>query len=202
MDSKIANPAPLGLFAFASTTWLLSLINAGLADGKGLVLVLAMALTFGGTVQAIAGILAFVRGNTFPGVAFLAYGAFWLSLVTYVKFFGGGAGPFIGWYLFVWGVFSFYMWIAAFRHNTALQLTFLALWITFMLLAIGDGFGIALSTTAGGYLGLVTAALAAYLSAAEIINGDYGRTVLPVGPYVPAAVPARGEAGVKPRMAS
>ena len=93
MESKIANPAPLGLFAFASTTWLLSLINAGLADGKGLVLVLAMALVFGGTVQAIAGILAFLRGNTFPGVAFLAYGAFWISLATYVKFFGGGAGP-------------------------------------------------------------------------------------------------------------
>ena len=149
MESKIANPAPLGLFAFASTTWLLSLINAGLADGKGLVLVLAMALVFGGTVQAIAGILAFVRGNTFPGVAFMAYGAFWISLVTYVKFFGGGAGPFIGWYLFVWGVFSFYMWIAAFRHNTALQLTFLALWITFMLLAIGDGFGVPLVHNGG-----------------------------------------------------
>lgn len=201
MDAKIGNPAPLGLIAFASTTWLLSLINAGLADGKGLVLVLAMALVFGGAVQAIAGIIAFMRGNTFPGVAFLAYGAFWISLATYIKFLGGGAGSFIGWYLFVWGVFSFYMWIATFRHNTALQLVFLALWITFMLLAIGDGFGIPLSTTAGGYLGLVTAALAAYLSAAEIINGDYGRTVLPVGPY--EATPARPTVvGAASRLAS
>ena len=53
-----------------------------------------------------------------------------------------------------------------------------------MLLAIGDWFAIPLSHMAGGYLGLVCAALAAYLSAAEIINGDFGRTVLPVGPYV------------------
>ena len=184
MDTKLGNPAPLGLFAFASTTWLLSLLNAGLADGKGIVMVLSMALVFGGTVQAIAGIIAFMRGNTFPGVAFLAYGAFWISFATYAKILGGGApAPFIGWYLFVWGVFSFYMWIATFRHNTALQLMFLALWITFLLLAIGDGFEVAMIKMAGGYLGLVTAALAAYLSAAEIINGDYGRTVLPIGPY-------------------
>jgi succinate-acetate transporter protein len=202
LENKLGNPAPLGLFAFASTTWLLSLVNAGIADGKGLVLVLAMALVFGGTVQAIAGIIAFMRGNTFPGVAFLAYGAFWISLVTYAKFFGGGAGPFIGWYLFVWGVFSFYMWIASFRHNTALQLTFLALWITFLLLVIGDGFGVPQSTVAGGYLGLVTAALAAYVSAAEIINGDYGRTVLPIGPYVAAKASTRTEAGAKPQLAS
>ncbi len=185
MDGKIGNPAPLGLFAFASTTWLLSLINAGLYEEKSLVVVLSMALVFGGTVQAIAGILCFLRGNTFPGVAFMAYGAFWISLVVFAKFFGGGApASFVGWYLFLWGVFSFYMWIATFRHNTALQVTFLTLWVTFLLLAIGDWFGIALSHTAGGYLGLVCAALATYLSAAEIINGDFGRTVLPVGPYV------------------
>jgi succinate-acetate transporter protein len=185
MDGKIGNPAPLGLFAFASTTWLLSLVNAGLYEEKSLVVVLSMALVFGGTVQAIAGILCFLRGNTFPGVAFMAYGAFWISLVVFAKFFGGGApASFVGWYLFVWGVFSFYMWIATFRHNTALQLTFLTLWVTFLLLAVGDWFGVPLSHTAGGYLGLVCASLAAYLSAAEIINGDFGRTVLPVGPYV------------------
>jgi succinate-acetate transporter protein len=62
-------------------------------------------------------------------------------------------------------------------------LVFLTLWVTFLLLAIGDWFGLGVSHTAGGYLGLVCALLAAYLSAAEVINGDYGRTVLPNGPY-------------------
>ncbi len=191
MENKIANPAPLGLFAFASTTWLLSLINAGLADGKGLVLVLAMALVFGGTVQAIAGILAFLRGNTFPGVAFLAYGAFWISLATYVKFFGGGAGPFIGWYLFVWGVFSFYMWIAAFRHNTALQLTFLALWITFFLLAIGDGFGIPLSTT----FGRLPRARDGGSGGLSLRGGDHQRRLWPDDPSDRAVRPGRPDPG-------
>jgi succinate-acetate transporter protein len=34
---------------------------------------------------------------------------------------------------------------------------------------------------AGGYMGLVTAALAFYLSAADVINEVHGRIVLPVG---------------------
>jgi succinate-acetate transporter protein len=78
------------------------------------------------------------------------------------------------------------MWIASFRHSTALQLVFLTLWITFFLLAAGDLFGMVALHKAGGYLGLVCAGLAAYLSAAEIINADYGRTVLPTGAKLPA----------------
>ncbi len=62
----------------------------------------------------------------------MSYGAFWLSFVAYVQTFGGGAPPpFVGWYLCIWGVFTFYMWIASFLYNTALQLVFLTLWITF-----------------------------------------------------------------------
>jgi succinate-acetate transporter protein len=73
------------------------------------------------------------------------------------------------------------MWIASFRHSTALQLIFLTLWVTFGLLAAGDLVASTVLHRAGGYLGLICAALAAYLSAAEVINLDYGRTVLPVG---------------------
>src|SRR5215469_16814619 len=155
-NNRVANPAPLGLIGFAATTWLLSLINAGLFGQEGMPLVLGMALAFGGGAQVLAGILSYVRGNTFATVAFLSYGSFWLSFVAYVHEFGGSAPPaFVGWYLLVWGVFTFYMWIASFRHNTALQLVFLTLWITFFLLAAGDLFGAATMHTLGGYLGLV-----------------------------------------------
>jgi hypothetical protein len=182
METKYANPAPLGLIGFAATTWLLSMVNAGLFDKTSMPLVLAMALAFGGGAQMLAGLLCYFRGNTFATVAFLSYGAFWLSFVAYVQVFGGAApGSFVGWYLFVWGVFTFYMWIASFRHNTALQLVFLTLWITFFLLAGGDWFGIHALHTLGGYTGLVCAGIAAYLSAAEVINGDYGRVILPIG---------------------
>jgi len=182
MESKYANPAPLGLIGFAATTWLLSMINAGWFDSEALPLVLAMAIAFGGGAQMLAGILSYVRGNTFATVAFLSYGAFWLSFAAYVRSGSSAPPTFVGWYLFVWGVFTFYMWIASFRHNTALQLVFLTLWITFFLLAIGDWFGLGTAHVLGGYMGLLCAILAAYLSAAEVINGDYGRTVLPIGP--------------------
>jgi hypothetical protein len=188
MDSRFANPAPLGLIAFASTTWLLSLINAGIIGKEGLPVVFGMALAFGGGAQVLAGLLSFIRGNTFATVAFIGYGSFWLSFVAYAHEFGGSAPPaFVGWYLMVWGVFTLYMWVASFRHSTALQLIFLTLWITFFLLAAGDLFGSAMAHRLGGYLGLVCAALAAYLSAAEVINADYGRTLLPVGVRVQPA---------------
>ncbi len=186
MEHKFANPAPLGLMGFAATTWLLSMINAGWFGKESMPLVLAMGLAFGGGAQMLAGLLSYFRGNTFATVAFLSYGAFWLSFVAYLHTFGGGAPPpFVGWYLFVWGVFTFYMWIASFRHSTALQLIFLTLWITFLLLAAGDWSGAPAVHALGGYMGLVCACLAAYLSAAEVINADYGRIVLPIGARAP-----------------
>lgn len=184
MERKFGNAIPLGLFGFASTTWLLSMINAHWASGAGLGLVLAMALVYGGTAQALAGILSYINGNSFATVAFLSYGAFWWSFAVFIKFFiGKTPDPFVGWYLFVWGVFTFYMWIASFRHNMALQLVFLTLWITFLLLAVGAWFGLGGISIAGGYFGLVCALFAAYLSAAEMINGDYKREVLPIGVF-------------------
>jgi succinate-acetate transporter protein len=162
MQIKFPNPAPLGLAGFALTTWLLSMINAGWFSADSMGLVLGCALAYGGTAQAIAGVMELPRGNTF------------------------GATAFVGWYLFLWGVFTFYMWLATFRSPRALQFIFLGMWITFFLLAAGDWTGSILLHTAGGYCGLVTAILAFYLSAAQMLNETYGRVVLPVGEWQPA----------------
>jgi len=180
--NTLANPAPLGLAAFALTTWLLSMINAGWFSADSMGLVLACALAYGGSAQAIAGIMELPRGNSFGATAFLSYGAFWWSFALFVLFLHGQVpAAFVGWYLFLWGVFTFYMWLATFRSPRALQFIFLALWITFALLALGEWTGLSLMRMAGGYMGLVTAALAFYLSAAEVINEVHGRVVLPVG---------------------
>ncbi len=179
---KLANPAPLGLFGFALTTWLLSLVNAGYLPGTSVPIVLAMAFAFGGTAQFFAGLMEMAKGNTFGFVAFCSYGAFWWSFALFAKFFGAGVpGAAVGWYLIVWGVFTFVMWIGTFALNRALFLIFLALWPTFFLLGLAPITGIAELTTLGGYGGLITALLAAYLGAADIINETHGKTVLPVG---------------------
>lgn len=177
-----ANPAPLGLVAFGITTWLLSMINAGWYPATNMGMVLAMAFAFGGTAQMVAAVMEYVNGNTFGTTAFFAYGAFWWSFALFVHGLGAGvSGAFIGWYLFAWGIFTFYMWIATFKSDRALYLVFLALWITFVLLALGAwGLG-SFWTTIGGYCGLLTAIFAVYTSAAGVINSSLGRVVLPTG---------------------
>lgn len=183
---KFSNPAPLGLAGFALTTWLLSMINAGWFSGDAMNMVLAVALAYGGTAQMIAGVMELPRGNTFGATAFVSYGAFWWSFALFVLFLHDKVpAAFVGWYLFLWGVFTLYMWVGTWRAARALQLIFLALWITFFLLAAGEWSGMAALHVAGGYAGLLTAALAFYLSAAEVINEAHQRTLLPIG--APAA---------------
>ena len=187
---KLANPAPLGLFGFALTTWLLSMVNAGYLPATSVPLVIAMAFAFGGTAQFAAGLMEMAKGNTFGFAAFCSYGAFWWSFALFAKFFGLGVpAAAVGWYLIVWGAFTFAMWIGTFALNRALFLVFLALWPTFLLLGLAPLLGIPALTTLGGYGGLITALFAFYLGAAEIINEAHGHTVLPIGargiPYTP-----------------
>jgi len=190
MNSKTSNPAALGLAGFALTTWLLSMINAGWFSGDSMGMVLAVALAYGGTAQALAGLMEVPRGNTFGATAFLSYGAFWWSFALFVLFLHDKVpAAFIGWYLFLWGVFTLYMWVGTWRSPRALQMVFLVLCVTFFLLAAGEWTGLVWLHRAGGYSGLVTAVFAFYLSAAEIINDMHGHTVLPVG-VVDASVPS------------
>lgn len=193
---KLANPAPLGLTGFALTTWMLSMVNAGWYSADGVPLVLATAFAYGGTAQFAAGLLEFPRGNTFGFVAFCSYGAFWWAFAMFVAFFAAKVPPsFVAWWLFMWGVFTFYMWLASLTASRATQAIFLVLWITFLLLAVGDWTAIVAIKAAGGYAGLVTAVLALYLAAAEVINETHKRIVLPVGmPSEPvAALEAPGD---------
>jgi succinate-acetate transporter protein len=183
---KPANPAPLGLTGFALTTWLLSMVNAGFYGATSVPLVLASAFAFGGTAQFVAGLMEMPRGNTFGFVAFCGYGAFWWSFALFVQFFAAGVpAGFVGWWLILWGVFTLFMWVGSLALNRALQMIFLTLWITFFVLGFGDLLGLPALHRLGGYTGLLTAALAFYLAAAEVINETHGRMVLPVGARLP-----------------
>ncbi|HUY17558.1 MAG TPA: acetate uptake transporter [Acidimicrobiales bacterium] len=183
-DEKVADPGPLGLAAFAMTTFCLSSANANLWKGAGLESALALAFFYGGTAQLLAGMWEFVRKNTFAALAFTSYGAFWLSFYALVKFgLPGGGTDTVAIFLIGWAIFTFYMTIAATKVNSAVLLVFVLLLITFIFLAIGN-WGTPHTTLIhiGGYTGLATAAAAWYASAAGVINSTYGKVVLPVGP--------------------
>ena len=81
----VADPAPLGLAAFAMTTFALSLSNTNVW-GAGVASALALALVYGGAVQLLAGMWEFVRKNTFGALAFSSFGAFWISYYVLTKF--------------------------------------------------------------------------------------------------------------------
>jgi succinate-acetate transporter protein len=183
---KPADPGPLGLAAFAMTTFVLSMFESNLVSAKGVPVVLGLALAYGGIVQLIAGIWEFRNGNTFGAVAFCSFGAFWISFwalqVFYAKQIGGNAGHALGVYLWAWAIFTTYMAVAALRVSGAVLLVFVLLSATFILLAIGATGPHATVTHWGGYVGLATAAAAWYASFAAVINSTFGRTVAPVFP--------------------
>jgi succinate-acetate transporter protein len=181
-----ADPGPLGLGAFAMTTFVLSMFNANLVNGKGLPVVLGLALAYGGIVQLIAGLWEFRTGNTFGAVAFCSFGAFWLSFwaleAFYAKGITGNVGHAVGLYLWGWAIFTAYMTVAALRVSGAVLLVFMLLTATFVLLAIGASGAHETLTHWGGYVGLATAAAAWYASFAAVVNSTFARTVMPVMP--------------------
>jgi uncharacterized protein len=187
VPTPIADPGPLGLAAFALTTFVLSIFNAHLMGAGGEPIVFGLALAYGGVAQVLAGMWEFRTGNTFGAVAFTSYGAFWLSFWAFVQFFeksvpAKDAGHAVGLFLIAWGIFTTYMFIASLRTTAAISLVFVLLAATFFLLGIGNAGAHANVTKIGGWLGLATAAAAWYASFAAVTNSTFGRIVLPVVP--------------------
>jgi hypothetical protein len=188
-----SDPAPLGLAGFATTTFMLSVINAHLVSNTAMPVVAATALAFGGIAQLLAGMWEFRTGNTFGALAFSAYGTFWISLFVLLTIGAPGIpkgelGSALGLYLWTFGIFTVYMFIASLRTTGAVALVLLLLAITFIILGIGNS---ALTGTTdatngiiklGGWFGIATALAAWYTSAAGVTNATWGRTVLPVFP--------------------
>jgi uncharacterized protein len=186
MEQKLANPAPLGLMGFGMTTILLNIHNAGFFPVSAMML--SMGIFYGGIAQIIAGIMEFRKGNTFGTTAFISYGFFWISLVALwifpdFKITKGAATEegYLGWYLFLWGVFTFFMWIGTFDMNRGIQFVFLSLWILFFLLSVEVWFGWKNCQVIAGFEGIICGASAVYLAMAEVLKETRGRTILPFG---------------------
>jgi uncharacterized protein len=181
-----ANPAPLGLAGFGLTTLMLSLVNANLVGIGATPVVLGLAFAYGGLAQLLAGMWEFRAGNTFGAVAFSSYGAFWISFFILVTFDAKLITPIelnsaLGAYLWSWGILTGLLFLCSFTQARSVSAVFLALTVTFVLLGIGNSGANSDIIHAGGWAGLVTAALALYTVTAIVMESTYGRWVLPIG---------------------
>ncbi len=187
-ETKIANPGPLGLSGFALTTFILSLVNAGILPDKHIGIVIGLAVAYGGIAQFAAGMWEFRSGNTFGATAFTSFGAFWISFAAILIGVGitSANAPddtAVGYYLLGWAIFTGLMMLASFRTNVATAGVFVLLFATFLVLAIGKLNSNTNIFNIGGYLGLATAIVAWYTAVAGVLTSvTGGRSVLPVFP--------------------
>jgi hypothetical protein len=186
VSAGIADPGPLGLAAFAGTTFFLSTVNAGLLPATVEGVVLGLTLFYGGIAQLLAGMWEFAKGNTFGALAFSSYGAFWLSFWYLLGHLPNASAAdlnkALGTYLLVWTIFTAYMFLASIRTSGAIMGVFLVLLLTFLFLTIGRYAASTGMTKVGGWLGLVTAVVAWYASFAGVFNATAKRTVMPTFP--------------------
>jgi succinate-acetate transporter protein len=181
----VADPAPLGLAAFALTTFLLSAKNAQWTHGTDAWI--GYALAYGGLIQLLAGMWEFRNRNVFGATAFSTYGGFWIGLGLYVLLVAPTAkgvsqvNDDLGWILLAFAIFNTYMLLWSSQVNAAIFAVFLTLEATEIVLFIGNFSNNADTVKVGGWVGVLTAATAWYASAAGVINGMESRPVVPVG---------------------
>lgn len=187
--SNIANPAPLGLSAFALTTFILSLINMGTRGVAEPNLVVAVAFAYGGLVQLLAGMWEMAVGNTFGATALSSFGGFWISfgiiltpggfgIVTALG--GGTSANFLdsfGFFLMGWFIFTFILLMCTLRSTVMFFLLFFFLDLAFLMLGLGyllheDGHPRGSLIKAGGVFGILAAFWAWYNAFAGLADSS------------------------------
>jgi succinate-acetate transporter protein len=187
VTAPAADPAPLGLAAFALTTFLLSAANAGWMTSASGDAWLGYAFAYGGLAQLLAGMWEFRNRNVFGATAFSTYGGFWIGLGLYVELVASSAKSVaqvdndLAWILLAFAIFNTYMMLWSTMVNAAVFGVFLTLELTEIILFIGNFTGSSGTVKAGGYVGVLTALVAWYASAAGVVNGMRGAPFLPVG---------------------
>jgi len=183
IKDQTANPGPLGLYGFALTTILLNIHNAGFFPVNSMIM--GMGVFFGGGAQFIAGVMEWKKGNNFGSIAFMAYGAFWLSLVfTWLAPGVLGAektdGNAMGCYLGMWGLFTLVNFIQTLKGHTVGKLLFGSLTTLFFLLAASNFAQSEGILNIAGWVGIVCGFIAFYEASAIMVNKTYEKNILPL----------------------
>ncbi|KAJ7770769.1 Gpr1 family protein [Mycena metata] len=193
VPGRLGNPAALGLFSFASTTFMLSLYNVSARNIHTPNVVVGMALFTGGLAQLLAGMWEFPNGNTFGATAFTSYGAFWLSYASILLPNTGIIAAYtsedelasaLGIFLFAWFIVTMLLLIASLRKSIAFIALFGFLAITFALLGAGEFTAKANVTKAGGAFGIITAFIAYYIGLSDLLAAERAAVIgLPTGGF-------------------
>lgn len=193
---RTASAAGLGYAAFALTLWMASMIPAGWFNPPDATLSRLMTIVLGGCVLAIAGLVQGMRGQLLDATLFIGFAGFWWVGALSRHTLAGGLPPLshglLGWYYIVWALFAFCVWLAACRDGVARMLFTLGLCLSLLSFALAEWLQLDAVVVLGGYLGLVTAVIGIYVSAAEMLNQASGHTVLPLGESTAAEARAAG----------
>jgi succinate-acetate transporter protein len=185
--SRIADPGPWAVTAFATTSFVLGIYNAGILDKAGSALAIPFAFFFGGLIQIIVAILEVQRGNLFGAAVFGTYGPFWviygaLNTLNATSIPKENVDSALSLFLAVFAVVSLYLFVASLRTDVILAIIIGLIFLGLVALSIGEGSGLALAGNIGGWITLVFAVLAWYHAASDIIQSTFGRRLLPVFP--------------------
>lgn len=184
VNQAVADPSTVGLASFGIGLFTLSFLNAGLIGPNSISIIIPLSLLVG-LIHFFACLNGFKKNELFTGLVFGIYGMFWVTygLINFgvaVKWYVLDANALLV-FLVAYTIFNTYVLVASFVTNWAVILTLAALEAVFLLLDFGLA-GHPVLIVYAGYVGMIDALMALYISAAGLLGTLWGRPVLPVGP--------------------
>ncbi|KAJ7038769.1 GPR1/FUN34/yaaH family-domain-containing protein [Mycena alexandri] len=187
--SFIGNPTGLGMLAFATTLFVLSLYTVNTRHVAEPNAVLGLSLFTGGLATFMAGMWHFPRGNGYGAAVFTMYGTFWMSYGLFFIPSTGIMGSYtegqfrsaVGIYFMAWMMVTVILGIASIRRHITWILFFGFLTFTFLLLGVSNFSTKSGLPKAAGAFGIITSLIAYYHALSKLLEGDYAPFGLPLG---------------------
>ncbi len=189
VQSNFANPSALGLFGLAMVTLVASSQKLGITDGTSLII--PWALFLGAAAQIYASIVDMKLNNTFGATAFGAYGFFWFAVASTWLTQNGVFGETmqqsadikqLGFAFLGYLIFTLFMTVGAMATNKVLFIIFVLIDFLFLGLSLST-LGIMEHTMhmIAAYAELLIALVSFYGCAANVLNSQHNKTILPLG---------------------
>lgn len=195
MLQPIAAPSILGLFGFAGATFIVAANLAGwYGSAESPAFLFPFAAVFGGLAQFLAGMWAFRARDGLATAMHGMWGSFWLAygvlnaLVVAGAFaFPSGSFPELGFWFLVLAVITGLGALAALAESVSLTAVLTTLAVGAGFLAVHYLTGTEWWETVGGWILVASAVAATYTAGAMMLEGAWGRVVLPLGKLEKAA---------------